>query len=90
MTSEEAVRIPGDEWPDYLTPETIDKTVLNTLLGDHFRATGGKDKALTTEIMEATTGLRSISHIEEENYRKLAKALIKDAARYTYGIKKPK
>lgn len=86
-----AARSPGDtNWPDSLTPKDIDKTVLSTLLGDHYKATGGKDRAPTFELMESVTGVRQISQIDEDDYVKLAKALLKDAARYRFGIKKPK
>lgn len=90
LTVEEAVNLPGDEWPDYLTPKEIDRTVMNTLLGDHYRATGGKDRGLTLEVMDRVTGVQQIAKVDERDYVKLARALIKDAARYEQGIKKPK
>jgi hypothetical protein len=90
LTPAEAVNLPGDEWPDKLTPFDIDATVLNSLLGDHFRATGGKDRGPTFELMERVTGARQISKVAEKDYSALAKALLKDTARYEFGLKKPK
>lgn len=83
-------KTPGDNWPNHLTPKEIDKTVLSTILGDHYKATGGKDRGPTFELMESVTGHRQLGHVDEADYRKLAKALLKDIARYKHGVKRPK
>jgi hypothetical protein len=84
-------KTPGDDWPDHLMPEgEIDKTVLSTLLGDHYKATGGKDRSLTFEVMENAVGTRQLGMVNEADYDRLARALLKDTARYRHGIKKPK
>lgn len=79
------------EWPDDLlpcNPDDIDASVITSLLSDHFAATGGKDRSLTTDIMSEVTGTRSIREVEEKDYPDLARALMKDAAKYEFGLKK--
>lgn len=77
------------EWPDSLTPKEIDKTVIQSLLGEHFKSHGGKKKELTFDIMMEVTGARALGEVDPSDYEALAKALLKDAAKYNYGLKKP-
>lgn len=89
---EEVAAKSSKEWPDSLTPDErdIDKPYITKLLGDHYNASGGKDRTLTFDVMEDATGTRKLAEIDEQDYVKLAKALLKDIARYKYGIKKAK
>lgn len=81
----------GNAWPDDLMPEgEITKETLSELLAAHFNSTGGKDREPTFALMQETVGERSIKNVDPKNYDKLARALLKDIAKYTYGIKKPK
>lgn len=84
-------KTPGDdEWPDTLMPDAdIDEKLITELLAGHFNATGGKDRSLTFAVMEAATGERSTKNIHPDDYEKLVRYLLKDTARYTYGVKKP-
>lgn len=78
-------------WPNELLPckpGEIDKTTITTLLGEHFTAAGGKDRQITFDVMEEVTGQRAIKDVDERDYVKLAKALMKDAARYEFGLNK--
>lgn len=86
-----AARSAGSAWPDELMPPgKIDASVLAELLADHFNATGGKDRGLTFAVMEEATGERAVKNVKAEDYDKLARALLKDAARYRYGVKEAK
>lgn len=83
-------KTPGDDWPDHLMPaEPIDKATLGALCGDHYKATGGKDKGLTFALLERITGTRQLNQVAEKDYDILAQALLKDTARYQHGVKKP-
>lgn len=83
-------KTPGDNWPDHLMPaEPIDKATLGALCGDHYKATGGKDKGLTFALLERITGTRQLNQVAEKDYDILAQALLKDTARYQHGVKKP-
>lgn len=83
-------KTPGDAWPDHLTPKDIDTAVLTSLLAAHYKATGGKDRGLTFDIITRVAGVRALKDIKPEFYTDVAKALLKDTARYTYGVKKAK
>lgn len=89
---EEAAAKSSKAWPDSLTPndEDIDKPYITKLLGDHYNATGGKDRTLTFDLMDEVCETRKLGEVEEDDYRKLAKALLKDIARYKHGVKKAK
>lgn len=78
-------------WPDDLMPEgEITKEVLAELLAAHFNASGGKDREPTFALMAEITGERSVKNVKPADYVKLAKALLKDVAKYRYGIKAAK
>lgn len=81
----------NESWPNELLPckpGDIDKTVITTLLGEHFKAAGGKDRQITFDVMEKVTNERALKDVDERDYVKLAKALMKDAARYEFGLQK--
>lgn len=79
-----------DGWPDSLMPEEeLTRAVLSGLLSDHFRAHGGKDKATTFDLIHAVTGEENLDTVTEEDFDKLARALLRDTAAYRYGAKKP-
>lgn len=85
-----AARMPASKWPDDLLPvarDEIDKTVLTTLLSEHFNANGG-NKAKTLDLMETTTGHRAVKDVDPADYRKLACTLMHSAARYEFGLEK--
>lgn len=83
-------RTPGNTWPDKLMPEgEITRTVLSGLMSDHFRAAGGKQKAPTFEIIREISNVSTLSDVPEADYDALARALLKDTARYEHGVKKP-
>lgn len=81
-------KTPGDEWPDGLTPKKVDDAVLKRLMAEHHEATGQEARKATFDVMENVAGTRKLSEVKPAAYRKLAKALLKDTARYTYGVKK--
>lgn len=83
-------KTPGDDWPDHLTPDTIDAAAMPAILAAHYKATGGKDRGLTFDVMNRVSGVRSLNQVPADMLRDVAKALIKDTARYTYGVKKAK
>lgn len=89
---EEAAAKSSKAWPDSLTPdpEEIDKPYITKLLGDHYNATGGKDRTLTFDLMDEVCETRKLGEVDEKDYVRLAKALLKDIARYKYGVKKAK
>lgn len=80
-------KTPGDEWPDSLTPEKITRETISELMSEHFRATGGKAKKLTLDLVWAVCKVDKLAAVSERDFRPLAKALLKDAARYRHGIK---
>lgn len=88
-TAEEAAKWPEGEWPDNLTPADVTENTIAELLAAHFAAAGGKDRSLTFAVMEAATGERSVKNVHPDDFDKLARALLHDAARYKYGVKKP-
>jgi hypothetical protein len=90
LSVEEAVNLPGDEWPDNLTPKNLDKTQMSAILGDHYRATGGKDRGPTMAIIERIAGTPQLSQVPEKLFVDIAKAVLKDTARYELGLKRPK
>jgi len=83
-------KTPGHEIPDRFLPKEIDKATVQQLLADHYKATGGKDRGPTFDLMDDAVGSKQLSNVSEADYKKLAKALIKDTWRYRYGVKKSK
>lgn len=79
-------KTPGDEWPDHLTPENIDETVLAQLLAKHFEACGDRQK--TYAVMQEATNERTLKNVHPDDFDKLARALLKDAARIQFGVKR--
>lgn len=83
------------EWPDHLMPQTwidgtdIELEHITPLLAAHFTASGGKDREPTFEIVKAITGERNIKNVDPDKYEELVRALLKDTARYEFGVKKP-
>jgi hypothetical protein len=79
-------KTPGDEWPDHLTPENVDETVLAQLLAKHFEACGDRQK--TYAVMQEATKERTLKNVHPDDFDKLARALLKDAARIQFGVKR--
>lgn len=76
---------PG-EWPDSLTPETVDRTTLSGIMSDHYRAHGGKFRDVTFDLLFEACEAEDIAAVPEEDLRRVAKVFLKDAARYKFGI----
>lgn len=77
---------PGD-WPDSLTPEKVDRTTLSGLMSDHYRAHGGKFRAVTFDLLFEACQAQDIASVPEKDLRRVAKVFLKDTARYKFGIK---
>jgi hypothetical protein len=58
-------------------------------MSDHFRAAGGKQKAPTFQILRDVSNVDVLAAVPEEDFDTLARRLLKDTARYRYGLKKP-
>lgn len=80
-----------DGWPDSLMPEQdpLTRSDMSNLMSDHFRAAGGKFREPTFDLLYLHFGADNLDEVKEEDYDKLARILLRDAAKYTYGVKKP-
>jgi hypothetical protein len=81
-----------DLWPEALMPngltkEKINQGHLNTLMGEHFKAQGGKDRRKTFDLL-APFGAQNLSQIDPQDHWKLARIVVKDTMRYVHGVKK--
>jgi hypothetical protein len=59
------------------------------MMSEHFRATGGKQKGPTFQHLRDVSNVDVLAAVPEEDFDTLARRLLKDTARYRYGIKKP-
>jgi hypothetical protein len=82
-------KTPGDAWPDSLTPESVTRETLNELMATHYQAAGGKSREPTFDLLHLVCEADGLASVPAAEYRRLAKALLKDTARYRYGLKKP-
>lgn len=83
-------KTPGDQWPDTLMPKgKLTRETLSGLMSDHFRAAGGKQKTPTFGILREVCNVDGLGDVKEKDFDKLARALLKDTARYVHGVKKP-
>lgn len=80
-------KTPGDDWPDSLTPADVDRSTLTTIMSDHYRAHGGKVKAVTFDLLFKACEAAVIADVPEKELRRVAKLFLKDTARYVHGIK---
>lgn len=80
-------KTPGDEWPDHLMPKgDLDKAMMGEILSQHFEQSG--DRAKTLAVLKEATGESSLPNVHPDDYDKAARALLKDAARIEYGVKR--
>jgi hypothetical protein len=85
---EHYAREPDDEeWPDKLMPEgELDKAMMGEILSQHFEQSG--DRAKTLAMLKDVTGEGALANVHSDDYDKAARALLKDAARIKYGVKR--
>jgi hypothetical protein len=79
-------KAPDLEWPDSLTPEKVDRTVLSGIMSDHYRAHGGKFRDVTFDLLFEACQADDIASVPEKDLRRVAKVFLKDTARYKYGL----
>lgn len=80
-------KTPGAEWPDHLMPKgTLDKAMLGEILSQHFEQSG--DRVKTLAVLKEATGEGALPNVHPDDYDKAARALLKDAARIQYGVKR--
>jgi hypothetical protein len=67
----------------------IDRKALAAMLSEHFRAAGGKSKTPTYDLLHEVAGTDDLAKVKTADYDKLARALLRDTAKYRHGVKKP-
>ena len=84
-----------DGWPDHLMPPgDLDRAALSTILGDHYRAHGGKFRSVTFDkLWDATQdsvhgAAENLDQLHPDDFDHVARVLLRDAAQYRHGIKK--
>lgn len=60
--------------------------MLAQLLAKHFEACGDRQK--TYAVMQEATKERTLKNVHPDDFDKLARALLKDAARIQFGVKR--
>jgi hypothetical protein len=65
---------------------TLDKAALGQVLSQHFEQSG--DRAKTLAVLKEATGESALPNVHPDDYDKAARALLKDAARIEYGVKR--
>ena len=65
---------------------TLDKAMLGEILSQHFEQSG--DRVKTLAVLKEATGEGALPNVHPDDYDKAARALLKDAARIQYGVKR--
>lgn len=87
-------KAPGDLWPIKRMPISEDELtipVLSKLLSEHhMAATGGSDDRSLTRAILAKFAADNLKNLDERDYWKFARTIVKDTMRYVHGVKAQK
>jgi hypothetical protein len=86
----------SDGWPDHLMPEgELDRGAMSTIFSDHYRSHGGKFRAVTFDLLWDATqdsvhgAAENLDQLHPDDFDHVARIMLRDAAKYRHGIKKP-
>ena len=85
-----------DGWPDHLMPAgDLDRAAMATIFSDHYRAHGGKFRAVTFDLLwDATQDsvhgpAENLDKLHPDDFDMVARVMLRDAAKYRHGLKPP-